>query len=104
MTVEQLEAMEVLETLNNDPRFVLDMDYRPGDLQLLNNYTIMHARTEYEKYPDPTRERNLIRLWLTIDRDLGLPASIKGRAADTAHGRVRGSIRVDAGTFDVPAQ
>lgn len=79
LTVEQLEAMEVLETLNNDPRFVLNMDFQPGDLQLLNNYTIMHARTEYEDYPDPTRKRDLIRLWLTIDRDLGLPASIKDR-------------------------
>lgn len=76
---DQVEAMELLESLNNDPRFVLDMSFRPGDLQLLNNYTIMHARTDYEDFPEPGRKRDLIRLWLTIDRDLELPIEIKDR-------------------------
>ena len=63
----------------------------------------MHARTEYEDYPDPTRKRDLIRLWLTIDRDLGLPASIKDRGLTYARSRSR-KHPVGAGTFDVPAQ
>ena len=35
----------------------------------------MHARTAYEDHPEPALLRDLIRLWLTIDRDLDLPAS-----------------------------
>lgn len=80
MTPVQVEAMELLEATNNDPRFVLNMDFQPGDVQLLNNYVIMHGRTEYQDYPDePERKRDLIRLWLTIDRDLNLPESISDR-------------------------
>ena len=79
LTAEQLEAMDLLEGLNNDPRFVLDMHFQPGDVQFLSNYVTMHGRTEYVDYPDPARKRDLIRLWLTIDRDLGLPDSISER-------------------------
>jgi Taurine catabolism dioxygenase TauD, TfdA family len=76
---EQVEAMELLEETNNDPRFVLNMDFKPGDMQFLNNYVIMHGRTEYEDFAEPERKRDLIRLWLTVDRDLHLPASISDR-------------------------
>lgn len=79
LTPQQIEAMELLERLNNEPRFVLDMHFQPGDVQFLNNYVVMHGRTEYVDYPDPELKRDLIRLWLTVDRDLGLPASISER-------------------------
>ena len=73
MTAEQVRALNALDELTNSPDFVLNMDFRPGDIQLLNNYTVMHARTAYEDYPEPERRRELIRLWLVVDRDLGLP-------------------------------
>jgi len=79
LTARQIEAMELLEATNNDPRFVLNMNFQPGDVQFLNNYVIMHGRTEYEDYPEPERKRDLIRLWLTVDRELALPASISDR-------------------------
>ena len=77
MTAAQHEAMDLLDELDNSREFVLDMAFRPGDIQFLNNYTIMHARTEYVDYPEPERKRDLIRLWLVIDRDLGLPDSFE---------------------------
>ncbi len=73
LTAAQIEAMDLLDELDNSPEFVLNMDFAPGDIQFLNNYTIMHARTDYEDHPEPERKRDLIRLWLVIDRDLGLP-------------------------------
>jgi hypothetical protein len=87
MTAEQVAALDALdELMNNSPELVLNMDFRPGDVQFLNNYRIMHARTEYEDYPEEERRRDLIRLWLIVDRDLGLPddfaaAGITPRAA-----------------------
>ena len=74
-------------------RFVLNMHFQPGDLQLLNNYVIMHARTDYEDHAEPERKRDLIRLWLTLDRDLGLPPSTKDRGITLRQRRVRGSLR-----------
>lgn len=73
LTPAQIEAMDLLDELDNSPRFPLNMDFAPGDIQFLNNYTVMHARTEYEDYPEPERKRDLIRLWLVLDRELGLP-------------------------------
>ena len=37
---------------------------QPGDIQFVNNYTVLHARTAYEDYDEPSRWRLLLRLWL----------------------------------------
>jgi alpha-ketoglutarate-dependent taurine dioxygenase len=60
----QMEALETLDRLNDDPRFLLTMDLRPGDLQFLNNHVILHSRTAYVDHPEPERRRHLVRLWL----------------------------------------
>lgn len=30
----------------------MDMDFEPGDIQFLNNYVMLHSRTEYEDWPE----------------------------------------------------
>ena len=37
LTGPQLEALDLIETIANDPAFHVEMDFRPGDVQLLNN-------------------------------------------------------------------
>ncbi|MGW6497549.1 TauD/TfdA family dioxygenase [Nonomuraea angiospora] len=64
-TRAQEEAMSLLDDLTNDARFTLTMDFRPGDLQFLNNHVTLHSRTAYEDHPEPSRRRHLLRLWLT---------------------------------------
>jgi hypothetical protein len=44
----------------------LDMQLAPGDLQLVSNHVVVHARTAYED--DPASPRDLLRLWLSLDR------------------------------------
>lgn len=68
LDTERVEAMEMLDRLNHDPGFLLTMELRPGDLQLLNNHVILHGRTAYEDHPEPERRRHLIRLWLDMER------------------------------------
>jgi hypothetical protein len=63
-TPDQLAAMELLDTLTNDPRFALTMDLQAGDMQFLNNHVILHSRTAYRDHPEPERRRHLIRIWL----------------------------------------
>lgn len=77
LTPAQVEAMDLIDELSNSPELVLNMDFAPGDIQFLNNYTVMHARTQYVDYPEPERKRDLIRLWLVLDRDLGLPEAFE---------------------------
>jgi hypothetical protein len=65
LTPAQIAAMDLLESIANDPLFHLEMDFRPGDVQLLNNARILHARESYDDHADPAQRRHLLRLWLT---------------------------------------
>ena len=63
------EARELLDLYNeiaDSPDLYVDMDLEPGDVQLLSNHTVLHARTDYEDYPEPERRRHLLRLWISL--------------------------------------
>lgn len=45
----------------------LGMDLEPGDIQLLNNSVILHARTGFTDYEEPEKRRHLLRLWLNVE-------------------------------------
>ena len=42
----------------------LDMDLQPGDIQFINNYTVLHSRTGFVDGPLPNQKRHMLRLWL----------------------------------------
>jgi hypothetical protein len=65
LTDSQVEAMELVETIANDRAFHIEMNFQSGDVQLLNNAKILHAREAYEDADDPREQRHLLRLWLT---------------------------------------
>jgi hypothetical protein len=82
LTPLQVEALDLIDQLCNDPDLHLDMSFEPGDMQFLCNYTVLHSRTDYEDYPDKERRRYLLRLWLDtgiLDR---LPESFEDRFED----------------------
>jgi hypothetical protein len=66
LTHEECELMDLYEEIARDPRFYLDMHLARGDIQWISNHSILHARTEYEDFPEPERKRHLLRLWLSI--------------------------------------
>ena len=45
----------MLQELASDPELRLDMEFMPGDVQILNNHMILHARTGYEDLPEPEK-------------------------------------------------
>ena len=81
LTPTQLEAMELLAALANDPSFHVEMDFQPGDVQFLNNGRILHARESYDDHPDPDRRRHLLRLWLAAHRFASLEPGLRGGVA-----------------------
>jgi hypothetical protein len=70
---EDYEALDMLAGLAADPELRLDMDFRPGDIQLLHNHTILHCRSAYEDWPEPEKKRHLLRLWLAPPTARPLP-------------------------------
>lgn len=60
----QIEAMDYLDDLMARPEYQLHMEMRKGDLQFVNNFTVMHSRTEYRDAPG--RRRHLVRYWIDV--------------------------------------
>jgi hypothetical protein len=40
------------------------MEFKPGDVQLVHNHTLLHDRTGFVDWPERERRRHLLRLWL----------------------------------------
>lgn len=73
LTPADIEALDMLNALAGDPALRLDMTFMPGDVQILHNHTILHARTAYEDWPEVERKRHLLRLWLSPPNGRPLP-------------------------------
>ena len=75
LTESQKKTMEVLDEIIMRPELMYTMYLEPGDMQILNNYTMFHSRTHYEDFDAPEEKRCLFRLWLAPP-DLYKDASI----------------------------
>lgn len=77
LSEEQLFAIQCIEETAN--RLALHMVLDPGDIQLLANTHVFHARTAYEDWPlgsvdeqgNPRKQRQLMRLWLATPESEG---------------------------------
>jgi Taurine catabolism dioxygenase TauD, TfdA family len=67
MEPRDLELLDLYEEIASSPELRLDMELEPGDVQLLSNHGVVHARTAYEDSPEPGRGRHLLRLWLSLE-------------------------------------
>jgi alpha-ketoglutarate-dependent taurine dioxygenase len=93
LTAAQLEAMDVyFETVED---CALDMTFGSGDIQLLNNRVIVHARRAFEDWPEPERKRHLLRLWLNDPGGRPVPDFLE-------KGRNRTGIRLAGVKLNVP--
>ena len=94
MSAAQWEALDLLAEVAAEVCFETTM--RPGDLQLINNHVIYHARTAYDDGENVALEqrRCLKRIWLSMpnNRPLPLDHSVLWRYVEA--GQVRGGIGV----------
>ncbi|WP_280718354.1 TauD/TfdA family dioxygenase [Kitasatospora sp. MAP5-34] len=90
LTGSQTAAMDALDEILQRPGFALDMELREGDLQLINNFHILHARTAFTG--GGGRERLLLRLWLAFSGSPELPEHFASLYGATAGGSYRGGV------------
>jgi hypothetical protein len=64
ITEVQEEAMQRVDAMTRDPDYNVFMDFEPGDMQFVNNYHVLHARTTYVDDRSTGQIRHLTRLWL----------------------------------------
>ena len=103
LTPLQIEALDLLDQLANDPKLNLTMELQPGDIQLVHNHTILHDRTAFNDYAEPERKRHLLRLWLAPEGARKLPEVYAERFGSTTPGE-RGGVGVAGPTPNVPLE
>lgn len=60
----QIQALDYLDQLASSPALRLSFRMQPGDLLVVNNLTVLHARSEFEDHDAMAQRRHMIRLWL----------------------------------------
>ncbi|HIF94113.1 MAG: TauD/TfdA family dioxygenase [Myxococcales bacterium] len=61
------EAMRRMDEMTQDEKYNVFMELLPGDMQFINNYHVLHARTAYEDDREAGLVRHLKRLWLATE-------------------------------------
>lgn len=91
LTDKQIEALDFFDNLTGDSEIHLDMEFRPGDIQLLCNHSILHSRTAFLDYDEPEKRRHLLRLWLACEDGPPLPTWMTDAyEGKTSNGRPNG--------------
>jgi hypothetical protein len=65
-TREEIEAIDLFRATAQRLQFETRLE--PGEATFLNNYTVMHARSEFEDWDEPEQKRLMLRLWLDAER------------------------------------
>ena len=98
LSPQQLEALDLIDELLGDPALLFSMWFEKGDLQLLNNYTVVHSRTSFVDHDEHDQKRHLVRLWLSVPGSQALPVDWGLYYGDHRAGSVRGGLRGSART------
>jgi len=92
LTPEQIDALDTLESVAEDPRLYTRLTLAPGDMLFLNNWVTFHRRTAFEDHSEPERRRHLLRLWLAVPNSRPLDPLFAGHFGSTNAGAIRGGM------------
>lgn len=101
LTDAHIAALDRFDALADDPELHLAMRLQPGDMQFVYNHGQLHDRTGFTDWPDPTRRRHLLRLWLSVSGDRPLPECFRQRYGSIEIGN-RGGIIVEGTRLHAP--
>jgi hypothetical protein len=76
----QIAALDLFDRCAGAPDLALRFLLQPGETMVLHNRAVLHARTDYEDWPEPERRRHLLRVW--IDAPDRLPVAPEHELGD----------------------
>jgi hypothetical protein len=68
LTDDQVRALDLMDAVLADPDFQLRFTLQPGECLVIDDRTVVHARTAFRDQPEPQPGRCLIRLWVNLPR------------------------------------
>ena len=98
---KQIEALNLFDQITNESGMCIEMEFKPGDIQFVYNHNLLHDRTEFIDWPEPSKRRHLLRLWLSLPGDRPLPSSFALRYGSTKVGD-RGGIKTKETILHAP--
>jgi hypothetical protein len=101
LSKKHVEALDLFDTLANNPSLHLVMRLNPGDMQFVYNHAFLHDRTGFVDWTETTKKRHLLRLWLSMPNDRDLPECFKQRYGSIEVGN-RGGIITQKTKLKVP--
>lgn len=93
LTAAQEAALDLIAECGEE--LCYRMTLATGDVQLLNNHLVYHARDPFEDDAASGQVRRLYRLWLAMPNSRPLPAGHEKLWGDIRPGAIRGGIAVD---------
>ena len=93
LTDEQTEALDLVETLANDPALHATFRQEPGDMVFLNNWVTLHKRSAFEDWPEPERRRHILRIWLSMPNSRPLDPMFAANYGAVEAGALRGGMK-----------
>ena len=79
LSMVEVEALDILDSIIHQPELRLDMMLEPGDIQLANNHLALHSRTSFDDHEEVEKRRKLLRLWLKMPNSRKQPPEFPGR-------------------------
>lgn len=92
LSAAQEEALDLMAEIAESICYRMVLE--PGDIQLLNNHVIYHARADFKDDPARGRVRQLYRVWLAMPNSRALPEDHAVLWGDVSAGAMRGGIAV----------
>ena len=82
ITERELKAIDLFDAITREPQTAVSFTLDFGDMLVINNYTVLHARRAFEEFPEPERRRHLLRLWLDADGFRDVPKEFNQMSAN----------------------
>lgn len=98
LSAVQVEALDYLDDVCNDPIFTYSKLLEPGQMLFFNSFVTYHSRTLFENSEDSANHRSLLRLWLSMPNSRRLPESYRSSYGEVLPGVVRGGIHPTVGS------
>jgi hypothetical protein len=97
LTPDQIEALDLVESIAASEKRRLVFRQQPGDLIWLNNWLILHKRQAFTDWDEPERKRHILRLWLSMPNSRPIDPLFRDNYGAVEAGAIRGGMRAAGG-------
>lgn len=97
LTPQQVEALDLVESVAATDTLRLRFRQEPGDLIWLNNWLVLHKRQAFTDWSSPARRRHILRAWLSMPNSRPVDPLFADNYGAVEPGAIRGGMQSTRG-------